>query len=83
MDIQEVIKRFTFHNTSSERKELQELIRNGAFAYANIILHSCPDSREKSLAMTKLEEAVFWANASISRDDKIEEILKDLDVNDG
>ena len=27
----------------------------------------CPNSREKSLAMTKLEESVMWANASIAR----------------
>ncbi|WP_419715896.1 DUF7681 family protein [Bacillus cereus] len=25
------------------------------------------NSREKSLALTKLEEAVFWGNASIAR----------------
>lgn len=27
----------------------------------------CPSSRERSLAMTKLEEAVMWANSAIAR----------------
>jgi hypothetical protein len=27
-----------------------------------------PDSREKSLAITHLEEAVMWANAGIARE---------------
>ena len=27
----------------------------------------CPDSRELALAITKLEEVVFWANAAIAR----------------
>lgn len=30
-------------------------------------IQCCPDSRELSLALTKLEEAVFWANASIAK----------------
>lgn len=28
---------------------------------------ACPQSRELSLAITKLEEAMFWANAAIAR----------------
>lgn len=28
-----------------------------------------PNSREKSLAMTKLEECVMWANVSIARNE--------------
>ncbi|WP_420909120.1 DUF7681 family protein [Lysinibacillus fusiformis] len=27
----------------------------------------CPNSREKSVAMTNLETAMFWANDSIAR----------------
>lgn len=34
------------------------------------IEENCPDSREKSLALTKVEEAVMWANASIARNSK-------------
>lgn len=34
---------------------------------ARTIAGRCPDSREKSLAMTKLEECSMWANASIAR----------------
>jgi hypothetical protein len=28
-----------------------------------------PDGREKALVMTHLEEAMFWANAGIARED--------------
>ena len=30
-----------------------------------VILENCKDSRERSLALTKLEECVMWANKSI------------------
>lgn len=42
--------------------------REGADAFLSVI-ESCSwaDSREKSLASTKLEEALFWLNADIAR----------------
>ena len=37
------------------------------FNYGQAILRNCPPSRERSLALTKLEESLFWANAAIAR----------------
>jgi hypothetical protein len=44
-----------------------EAIRENAKKLAYLIDEQVPNSREKSLAMTKLEEAVMWANAGIAR----------------
>ena len=36
-----------------------------AIAY-RMVINNCPQSRERSLAVTKLQEARMWANAAIS-----------------
>lgn len=43
-----------------------EIIRDQARGFAHLLNDLCPDSREKSLALTKLQEAVQMANASIA-----------------
>lgn len=58
---------FKYHPPKDGQLEQYEMIRESAKNLANIFDSTCPDSREKSLALTKLEEAVFWANASIAR----------------
>lgn len=58
---------FSYHAPKKGQPELYELIRSEAKALAYLLHESVPDGREKSLAMTKLEEAVFWANAGIAR----------------
>lgn len=45
-----------------------EAIREQAKRFAALIDTACPDSREKSLAFTNLEQALMWAVASIARD---------------
>jgi hypothetical protein len=45
------------------------IIRAMAGDLASKILRSTPPSREQSLALTKLEECVFWANTSIARNE--------------
>jgi hypothetical protein len=62
---------FSYHQPKSE--ELQqhryEEIRRNAKEFAELLYQFCPPSRELSLAITKLEESVFWANASIARNE--------------
>lgn len=53
-------------NLSTESLVKIEDIRNGAKELAATILTNCPDSREKSLAMTNLEQAIMWANKAVS-----------------
>ena len=60
-------KRFTYHAPKQGQPERYEKIRKEAKNLAIYIADECPNSREKSLALTKPEEAVFWANAAIAR----------------
>jgi hypothetical protein len=67
MDEKELTKRFTYHAPHGNQPEKYEDIRDYAHRYAQMISILCPDSRERALALTKLEEAVMWANAAIAR----------------
>ena len=58
---------FTYHAPDDDQKERYESIREHAKDFAFLIEEFCPESRERSLAMTKLEECVMWANAAIAR----------------
>lgn len=60
---------FTYHAPKGDQAERYGKIREKARELAELMEESCPDSREKSLASTKLEEAVMWANASIARNE--------------
>jgi len=60
-------KNFTYHKPNENQIEYYTNIRKLAHVYANYLQEVCPASRELSLAMTKLEECVMWANASIAR----------------
>ena len=58
---------FMYHAPKDGQNAKYELLRAKAKELAYLIDEDCPGSREKSLAFTKLEEAVMWANASIAR----------------
>lgn len=60
---------FTYHSPIKDQPARYEIIRSKAKELAYLIDSSCPNSREKSLAMTQLEQAIFWANASIARNE--------------
>lgn len=69
MDFKDLENRFTYHAPKEGQGDTYELIRNNAKGVAFVLDAHCPESREKSLAITKLEEVVFWANASIARNE--------------
>ena len=58
---------FTYHAPKEGQPEKYILLREEAKKLAYLIENNVPNSREKSCAMTKLEEAIFWANAGIAR----------------
>lgn len=62
--------RFTYHPPAPGQSVKYEKIRGLAKEFAYILSEECPQSRELSLAITKLEESVFWANAAIARNEK-------------
>lgn len=66
-DIARLEKDFTYHPPKPGQAEMYEEIRLAAKGFAALILFVCPDSRERSLAMTKIDEAVAHANSSIAR----------------
>ena len=67
MDEKEMETRFTYHSPKGNQPQKYETIRNEARRFATIVDSLCPESREKSLAMTQIEDAVMWANAAIAR----------------
>jgi hypothetical protein len=63
--------RFQFHPADAENtKDAHEEVRNVLLEAADKILElTGAESREQSIAITKLEEAMFWSNAAIARGD--------------
>lgn len=70
MERTDLENRFTYHCPIKDQAEKFVIIRADALHLAKQINLLCPDSREKSLAITKLEEVIMWANASIVRNEK-------------
>ena len=60
---------FKYHAPKGNQIERYEALRNKAKELAHMLDELCPNSREKSLAMTNLEQASMWANASIARNE--------------
>jgi len=67
MQQSDIDNRFTYHAPTGNQPAIYTGIREAAKALAEFVNAQCPEGREKSLAITHLEEAVFWANASIAR----------------
>ena len=60
---------FTYHAPKPGQPEKYEVLRTQAKDLALKINELCPDSKEKDMAMCRLNEAVMWAVASIARNE--------------
>lgn len=69
MDVADIRNRFTYHPPKDDQPDRYDAIRQSMLALALALNDLCPDSREKSLAITSLEQASMWANAAISRNE--------------
>ncbi len=59
---------FAFHPADETNGGVEhDLVRAKCGVLALFILHNVPAGREKALALTKVEEAMFWANAAVAR----------------
>jgi predicted nuclease with TOPRIM domain len=65
----ELHNRFTYHAPKPGQPAKYEDIRAAGRYLAHLLVNLCPDGRELSLAVTKLEESIMWANAAIARSD--------------
>ncbi|WP_025849115.1 DUF7681 family protein [Paenibacillus ehimensis] len=66
---QQIENNFKYHSPKEGQPEKYTAVREKAKELAYLIDELCPNSREKSLALTNLEQAVMWANAGIARNE--------------
>lgn len=65
---EELRKRFSYHRPTQAQADIVfPRVRTSGQQLARLITELVPEGREQSLALTKVEEAVMWANAGIAR----------------
>jgi hypothetical protein len=63
---QQIENSFTYHAPKDTQQERYVRLRDKAKELALMFLEDVPNSREQSLAITKLEESIMWANKGIA-----------------
>ena len=63
----DVLNNFSSHKADAEGVDHMGAVRSSICQVAIAISSVCPEGRELSIVRTKLEEAMFWANAGIAR----------------
>jgi hypothetical protein len=63
--------RFAYHRPTGNKADKHEAVREAIHDAATMVVGLTPYSREQSLALTALEEAMMWANAAIARNPEV------------
>lgn len=67
--LHQINRSFQYHKPKDGQSVRYINLRDQARSFAIAIAENTPPSREQSLALTKLEEAVMFANAAIARNE--------------
>lgn len=60
---------FTYHPPMGNQVDRYKYLRDQGKNLAYAIKKATPASREQSLALENLEQAIFWSNAAIARNE--------------
>lgn len=63
---EEIAERFKFHPATDATGPKHEEVRNSLRMLALWVFDDIPPCRERSLALTALQEAMMWCNAAIA-----------------
>ena len=67
--MQQISNNFVYHAPKEGQQDMYIRLREEARKLAISLCECAPESRELSLAITNLEQAIFWANAAIARNE--------------
>jgi hypothetical protein len=58
---------FKYHQPTPQKQDKYIKLRETAKDLAYLIIELCPESRERSKAITDLEQSIMWVNSGIAR----------------
>lgn len=62
-------RNYQYHAPHGDQPDRYRAIRVAARQLAKVIVECSQESREQSIALTNVEQAVMWANAGIARNE--------------
>lgn len=66
---QQIQNNFTYHPPKEGQQERYIALREAGKNLAYLIVNNTKFSREQALALSRLEEVIFWSNAAIARNE--------------
>lgn len=71
IDARQIEEWFTYHPPRGDQPERYVKIREGARAFAYVILENAPESADRTAALRKLRETVMTVNAAIALEEPV------------
>lgn len=65
--VDDVHTRIKYHRPTQTGIDRIAMHRKAAEHFSVVVLDCAPEGRDKEIALQKIEEALFWANAAIAR----------------